>query len=390
MKPLRILYVSDIFYPYPGGVSEHIDNLARFLRKRGHETFILTANFKSGIEYNDPDYVIRMGRSIKIPINKSLGSITVSIRLNKLVKKFMSNNHFHIVHVHGPIAVGLPSLALLYSRSINVATFHSAHEEMLLYKIFKGYIKMYFEKLHGKIAVSELAKRSISRYFDSNYRIIPNGIDVQRFNLHNQKISFLANDDSKKILFVGRIEPRKGLKYLILALNEVIKFIPNVKLVIVGDSPFKALYKQYISKDIKDKVIFVGRVGYEELPKYYASCDVFVSPATEKESFGIVLLEAMASKIPVIASNIEGYRQVIKDEINGFLFENKNYKDLANKIIMVLKNRTLVNRVVEKAYIEVLEKYSWEVVSKKIENYYYELLSNSSIMSFNDILERNS
>lgn len=389
MKPLKILYVSDIFYPYPGGISEHIDNLAKYLRKRGHETFILTAKFKSGIEYNDLDYVIRMGRSVKIPINKSLGSITVSLRLNKLVKEFMLNNHFDIVHVHGPIAIGLPSLALLYSKSINVATFHSAHDEMLLYKIFKRYIKMYFKKLHGKIAVSEVAKRSIGRYFDGDYRIIPNGIDIQRFNPHNQKISFLTDDNSKKILFVGRIEPRKGLKYLILALNEVIKFIPDVKLVVVGDSPFKALYKHYISKNIEDKIIFVGKVSYDELPKYYVSCDVFVSPATEKESFGIVLLEAMASKIPVIASDIEGYKQVIKDEINGFLFENKNYKDLANKIIMVLKNRTLVNRVVERAYIEVLEKYSWEVVSREIESYYYELLSNSSIMSFNDILERN-
>jgi phosphatidylinositol alpha-mannosyltransferase len=293
-----------------------------------------------------------------------------------LLKKLFKKNNYDIIHIHGPIAPVLPMLTLKYSRSINVATFHSAHDEVLLYRIFKGYLENYFKKLHGRIAVSEVAKRSISRYFDGEYRIIPNGVDVHRFNPNNEKIEWLVKDNSKKILFVGRIEPRKGLKYLILALNEIIKFISDVKLIVVGDGPFKILYEQYLNKNIEDKVIFVGKVGYDELPKFYVSCDVFVSPATEKESFGIVLLEAMASKIPVIASDIEGYRQIIKDEVNGFLFENENYKNLADKIIMVLKNKNFVNKVVENAYKIVIEKYSWESVSKQIEDYYYELLSN--------------
>jgi len=375
MKNLKILFVSDIFYPHPGGISEHIDSLARYLRKRGHLTYILTANFSSGIDYKDPDYVIRVGRAFKIPINKSIGSITLSPKLNKLVKEIVQKNNYDIIHIHGPIAPVLPILAIKYSRSINVATFHSAHDEVLLYRIFKGYLENYFKKLHGRIAVSEVAKRSISRYFEGEYRIIPNGVDIHRFNPNNEKIEWLGRDDSKKILFVGRIEPRKGLKYLILALNEVVKFISNVKLIVVGDGPFKILYEQYLNKNIEDKVIFVGKVGYDELPKFYVSCDVFVSPATEKESFGIVLLEAMASKIPVIASDIEGYKQIIKDEVNGFLFENENYKNLADKIIMVLKNKNFVNKVVENAYKIVIEKYSWESVSKQVENYYYELIS---------------
>ena len=375
MKNLKILFVSDIFYPHPGGISEHIDSLARYLRKRGHLTYILTANFSSGIDYKDPDYVIRVGRAFKIPINKSIGSITLSPKLNKLVKEIVQKNNYDIVHIHGPIAPVLPMLAIKYSRSINVATFHSAHDEVLLYSIFKGYLENYFKKLHGRIAVSEVAKRSISRYFEGEYRIIPNGFDIHRFNPNNEKIEWLVRDDSKKILFVGRIEPRKGLKYLILALNEVVKFISNIKLIVVGDGPFKILYEQYLNKNIEDKVIFVGKVGYDELPKFYVSCDVFVSPATEKESFGIVLLEAMASKIPVIASDIEGYKQIIKDEVNGFLFENENYKNLADKIIMVLKNKNFVNKVVENAYKIVIEKYSWESVSKQVENYYYELIS---------------
>ena len=377
MKSLKILFVSDIFYPHPGGISEHIDSLARYLRKRGHLTYILTANFNSGVDYKDPDYVIRVGKAFKIPINKSIGSITLSPKLNKLVKDIVQKNNYDIIHIHGPIAPVLPMLAIKYSRSINVATFHSAHDEVLLYRIFKGYLENYFKKLHGRIAVSEVAKRSISRYFDGEYRIIPNGVDIHRFKPDNEKIEWLIKDNSKKILFVGRIEPRKGLKYLILALSEVVKFISDVKLIVVGDGPFKILYEQYIDRSIEDKVIFVGKVGYDELPKFYVSCDIFVSPATEKESFGIVLLEAMASKIPVIASNIEGYKQIIQDEVNGFLFESENYKNLADKIIMVLRNKNFVNKVVENAYKIVVEKYSWESVSNQVENYYYELINNN-------------
>ncbi|MEO0202523.1 MAG: glycosyltransferase family 4 protein [candidate division WOR-3 bacterium] len=374
MKSLRILFVSDVFYPHPGGISEHIDSLSRYLRKRGHLTFILTANFNSGVDYKDLDYVIRVGKAFKIPANKSIAPITISPRLNKLVKDIIQKNKFDIIHIHGPIAPVLPILALKYSNSINVATFHAAHDKMLLYRIFKGYLENYFKKLHGKIAVSEVAKMSIYKYFKSDYRIIPNGVDINRFKPDNEKIPWLFEDKSKKILFLGRIEPRKGLKYLLLAFNEVVKFIPDVKLIVVGDGPFRRLYKQYLNEDIEDKVVFVGKVGYDELPKYYVSCDIFVSPATQNESFGIVLLEAMASKIPVIASNIEGYKQVIQNEMNGILFENKNYKDLADKIIMLLKNKNLANRLVENAYKIVLEKYSWESICKQIEDYYYELI----------------
>ncbi len=374
MKPLKILFVSDVFYPHPGGISEHIDSLARYLRKRGHLTYILTANFNSGVEYKDPDYVIRVGKAIKIPINKSISSMTISFRLNKLVKDIVQRQCYNIIHIHGPIAPLLPMLALKYSKSINVATFHSAHDEMLLYRIFKNYLENYFKKLHGRIAVSEVAKRSISRYFDGEYRIIPNGVDIHRFNPNNEKIEWLIKESSKKILFVGRIEPRKGLKYLLLALNEVVKFIPDLKLIVVGDGPFKILYDQYITKEIENKIIFVGKVGYDELPKFYVSCDIFVSPAIGRESFGIVLLEAMASKIPVIASDIDGYRQVIEDEVNGILFESENYKSLAHKIITLLRNKNLANRLVENAYEIVLKKYSWEAVSKEVENFYYELI----------------
>ncbi len=369
----RVLFVSDIFYPHPGGISEHIHHLAAHLRKRGHETFILTANFTDGVEYVDPPYVIRVGRSFKIPVNKSIGSITLSPRIHKVVKDIVQRGSYDFIHIHGPIAPVLPMLALKYSRSINVATFHAAYDRNMLYRLFKNYLEHYFKKLHGRIAVSEVARRSIAMYFPGEYRIIPNGVDVSRFNPRNPPIDWLAGDPYRKVLFVGRLEPRKGLKFLLLAVPEILKYVPDTRFVIVGDGPYRAYYEQFIRDEFRDRVIFTGKVPYDDLPKYYTSADVFVSPATGNESFGIVLLEAMASRRPVVASDIDGYRQVIEDGRNGLLFERENHLDLADKVVRVLSNRPMARRLAEEGYRDVMEKYRWEVVSAQVEDFYSEL-----------------
>ncbi len=370
---LRILYASDIFYPYPGGISEHIHHLALYMRKFGHETYILTTNFDDGVPYKEPDYVIRVGKAIKIPINKSIGSIAFSPRISKLIKDIVQGGNYDIVHTHGPIAPMIPMFALKYSRSLNFATFHSAHDESLLYKLTKNYLEQYYRKLHGKIAVSKVAMKSIAKYFPGEYRIIPNGVDVHRFKPSNQPIDWLRARKERKILFVGRLEPRKGLRYLLLALPEILRYVPDAILVVVGDGPWKGYYEQFVRKEFKDKVIFVGKVPYDELPRYYVSVDVFVSPATGNESFGIVLLEAFASKVPVVASNIEGYMQVVRDGENALVFRAKDHLDLADKVVKLLTNKQLCNKLVENAYREVLNKYSWERVAKQVEEYYMEI-----------------
>ncbi len=384
----RILFVSDIFYPHPGGISEHIHHLSAHLRKRGHETFILTANFPDGVKYVDPPYVIRVGRSFKVPVNKSIGSITLSPRIHKVVKDIVQKGNYHFIHIHGPIAPVLPMLALKYSRSINVATFHAAHDKNLLYRLFKNYLEQYFQRLHGRIAVSEVAKRSIEKYFPGEYKIIPNGVDIHRFNPHNPPMEWVKNLPGKKVLFVGRLEPRKGLKFLLLAIPEIVKYIPDARFIVVGDGPLRKFYEQFIRDEHRDRVHFAGKVPYDDLPRYYTSADVFVSPATGNESFGIVLLEAMASRIPVVASDIEGYKQVIRDGVNGLLFHREDHLDLADKVVRVLSNPPLAKKLAETGYRNAVEKYSWEVVSRQVEEYYDELFEKFAPRVFGVAMER--
>jgi phosphatidylinositol alpha-mannosyltransferase len=368
----RVLFVSDVYYPYPGGISEHIHQLSVNLRGLGWETHILTTNFREKINFEDPPYVHRVGFPIKIPINGSIAPVAFSPRITFLVKKFFRENHFDIVHIHGQVAPTLPLLSLKYSQSINVITFHAAYRRSLLTETLKPYIRGYLSRIKGFIAVSPAAIEPIIKHFgEVDHRIIPNGVSLQRFNPQNKPLKHLMGH--KNILFVGRPEPRKGLKFLILAMPIILSKVPDARLVVVGSGPLLGYYKSLVPDEVRERVLFEGAVDGDVLPRYYVSADVFVSPATRSESFGMVLLEAMASGVPVVASRNEGYRYVVRDGENGLLCEPENEVDLANKIIKVLTDENLRKKLIENG-LKTAQEYSWENIAKKVEDYYFYLL----------------
>ncbi len=358
---MKVLFVSDIYYPHIGGISEHIYNLANQFEKHGHYVSILTANIEGDLR-PDEERVIRIGKSIVIPANHSHSRITYGVDggiLSKIVNKY------DIVHIHGTLAPNLPLLTLRVSRRINIFTFHPAYKYSLLLKIFKGYLKNYFKRIDGKIAVSRAARDSIVKYLPGDYRIIPNGVDTKKFNPGN-----LSKDSSKEILFVGRIEPRKGLQFLINALPLVKKEIPEVNLTVAG-----GWYKEMkinVPQEVKDSIRFLGFVDPEKLPEVFRKSNLFVSPAIGGESFGIVLIEAMASGIPVVASDIPGYRCVIEDEKNSFLVSPGDSEAIANGIIRVLKDEALRYSVIKEG-LKCAQRYSWDKVSKEVLDFYYEI-----------------
>ncbi|MEN3046590.1 MAG: glycosyltransferase family 4 protein [Candidatus Hydrothermales bacterium] len=374
MKKLKILIASDIYYPYLGGISEHIYHLRKELEKRGHEVYILTSGYSKEKfpDYKDEENVIRIGRSIPIFFNKSVGRITITARGIKKIKDLIVNGNFDIIHTHGPIAPFMPYYSLKYSNTHNFSTFHATHDPLKLYEIFKGYLIKVFEKIHGKIAVSPTARDSIKRHFGGDYRIIPNGVDVNRFNPSKKGYNLLPKN-KKIVLFVGRFEKRKGFKYLRKAFRKVIKEVKDAHLVAVGTGPLLGIEKQKSKIYLKDNVTFLGRVSFEELPKIYASSHVFCSPAIGYESFGIVLLEAMASSVPIVASDIEGYRFVVEDGKEGFLTKPEDPEMLADKIIYLLKNEDLRVKMGENGRKKAVEKFSWDKIVDEIESYYFEV-----------------
>jgi phosphatidylinositol alpha-mannosyltransferase len=369
--------VSDTYYPYVGGIPEHILNLSQTLRSRGHSVKILTTNFKSKMlktlsSLPDEEFTYRIGNGVIIRANKSLAIIPVGWRLSDKIEKFFQKEKFDIIHIHGSLAPMLPMLAIRHSETINVMTFHASHPKDRKYPLVYPLIEPYIHRLHGRIAVSKSAHESNMHYFPGDCRVIPNAINTNIFNPTTSRLPQF-NDDRPKILFLGRFEPRKGLKHLLQALPIIKEQIPDILLIICGAGLFGYAYQEYVAKEVKDNIYSAGLITGEERPHYYTSCDVFCAPSIGHESFGIVLLEAMASGKPVVASDIPGYRTILEDGKQGFLSQPRSPEDIADKLIKILTDPKQAKAMGEAGRKKALE-YSWEQITKQIEAYYQELL----------------
>jgi phosphatidylinositol alpha-mannosyltransferase len=368
--------VSDNFYPYVGGIAEHVHFLAAELRKRGHTVKVLTAHVGGRMmEYMastpEEEQVKRIGTGWVIRSNRSFARVSVAWRPVAQIRKYFNAERFDVVHIHGSLAPTLPLAAIQASRTLNVVTFHAGHDQSLGYALFRSELRPYFNAVQGLIAVSETARVSCAKYFPGPYHIIPNGIDLTFFRPDAGRVP--GTDDGRpRILFVGRFEPRKGLKHLLSAMPEIVRHIPTVELIVVGTGLLGYSYKSFLPPEVQQHVRWAGLVKNEERPLYYASCDVYCSPATGQESFGIVLLEAMATGKPVVASDIDGYRTVLTDGQEGLLVPPCDPPALARAIVKVLLDRDAARRYAANG-LERARQYSWPKLAEQVEAYYAEL-----------------
>lgn len=371
--------VSDTYYPYVGGIPDHIYNLSTEMRRRGHEVRILTSRF-GGMTVEclttvpDEDQVQRFGRGLLVRSNKSFARLPIAWRPVARVRNYFKSERFDVVHIHGTLAPTLPLVALKASTSVNVMTLHSNYQRSLGYVLFWPVFRPYFNAIHGLVAVSEDARSSTARYFPGPYRIIPNGVDVEAFRPDAEPIPELRNG-RPKILFLGRFEPRKGLKYLLMAFPEIVRQVPDVQLVVVGAGLFGYSYRGYLEKEVEEHVHWAGLVANEDRPRYYASCDVFCSPAVGNESFGIVLLEAMATGKPVVASDIDGYRRVLEHGREGLLVPARDTAGIAEALVRILRNPEQ-KKAMGAAGRDKAIRYSWPSVASQVEALYEELLGS--------------
>jgi phosphatidylinositol alpha-mannosyltransferase len=316
---MKICLVSPYDYTHPGGVSEHVRHLAEQLRQRDHHVLVLAPSS----EMDDHDYLpgyVRIGRSVPVPGNGSVARIGLSFHLVRRVRSLLDEEAFDVVHYHEPLMPSLPITVLRFQKDgANVGTFHAFARRNLGYYYGRPFLKRYFKRLHCCIAVSRPARDFVNRYFSGDYRIVPNGIDTSRFQPANTPLPELRTDGQYTILFVGRLEQRKGLPTLLDAYAQLRRRRSDVRLVVVGEGAMRWGYERYIESEGIPGVLFTGHVDARLLPRCYASADVFCSPAIGKESFGIVLLEAMASGVPVLASRIPGFAQVVTPERDGLL-----------------------------------------------------------------------
>jgi len=341
----------------------------------GHQVKVIAPASKAVSSFGDS--FIPIGKPRPIPASGSICRITISLRLASRIKEVLAQEKFDIIHLHEPFMPMLCSAVLRFSDTANIGTFHAC-QGMPSYNfgwpISRIMLHRRCRKLTGKIAVSKPAMEFARKYVPGYYNIIPNGVDLEHFSPDVSPIDKFC-DGKLNILFVGRLEKRKGLPYLLKAYKQVKQEIPNCRLIIVGPGTrLRHKYEKQVRRAGLKDVVFVGYVSYDELPRYYKTADIFCSPATGRESFGIVLLEAMAVGKPIVASNIEGYANVITHEVDGLLVPPKDAEILAQALISLMTDKSLRQQMGAKGKLKAKD-YSWEHIARRVLSYYMRVLS---------------
>jgi len=368
---MKIGLVSPYDYSHPGGVINHVSYLAHHLHSMGNEVKIIAPVRKKGTRYFEEE-VTAVGRPLPIPYGGTTARIPLSPWLPYQVRRVLDREDFDIIHLHEPFIPMLCLSTLIESQAINVGTFHACHEGSMAYWLGQPIMHNLGKKLHGKIAVSQPALTYISKYMPADYHIIPNGVDTQHYKADGP-FRDEYKDGKLNILFVGRLEERKGVGDLIRACAIVKKSFPNFRLIIAGPGiRLRCYYELLARRLLNNHSVFTKFVPFDELPKYYRTADIFCAPATGGESFGIVLLEAMASGTPVVATNIAGYASVLTNGQEGLLAQPSNPRSLAQALLTVLQDKQMRLRMSEQGLITA-EKYSWENVSRRVMDFYLTL-----------------
>ena len=321
----------------------------------------------------DPDTFVPLGRSVPVPSGGSIARVSLSWWLYRRIRDLLEQESFDIIHLHEPLAPILPLFVLEHSNAVNIGTFHAYYSRQHLYRLGHPIVKRWHQRLHGRIAVSPAAMSYVQRRFPMDYKIIPNGIDVDHFAQGVEPWPQFQ-DGKTNLLFVGRLEKRKGLKYLLQAYSRLKWELPNIRLIVVGPGNLDKDSHRILGASNPQDVVLAGRVSYEDLARYYASADIFCAPATGAESFGIVLLEAMAAGKPVVASDIAGYNGIIRHGRQGLLFPKRDTEAMASALRFLVLNPDLAQQL-GKTGRRMVEQYRWSSVANQVESYYYDCIA---------------
>ncbi|MEO8287186.1 MAG: glycosyltransferase family 4 protein [Chloroflexota bacterium] len=382
---LNIGLVSPYDYATQGGVNEHIKSLSKELRAYGHTTKILAPY--STDKGDIPEDVYALGSVTPIPANGAVARISLSPDLGRTVKAILRTERFDVIHLHEPLMPAVPWLVLRSSTVPNIGTFHAFGDYSTIYAMGRPLLRSFFNRLTGRIAVSPSAFDFVSQYFDGDYEIIPNGVEVARFGRPQEPIAWMR-DGRPTVLFVGRFEEhRKGLRWILQSLPLVEPYFPDLRLVVAGRGDPEAVAEWlplrdytrpertiYRSAGSALEVEFTGFVSPEDLPRMYQSCDVYCAPSTGGESFGIVLLEAMAAGTPVLASRIPGYAAVLTHGREGFLTEPKSPAAIAAGLIRLLSDPNLRAQMSE-AGKRTSRQYDWPIIAGRLLAYYERIMA---------------
>ena len=367
---MKIAIVCPYDWSKPGGVRAHVANLARYLQAR-HDVRILAPSSEPLARDGLDRSVVIAGRPVAVPYNRSVSPVALSPRVLRRTARLLREFEPHVVHVHEPLAPFASFAASARGPRPLVGTFHAWSDADRMYRLAGPALRRVARRLDVRIAVSPSAQAYAAEALKlpmGAFRIVPNGVDAEAFGAA-KPLPELADPERPLLLFVGRLERRKGVDVLVRAFLRVRAENPRLRLCVVGEGPERERCQQMIPPALRPDALFVGAVTNEDLPRYHASADVFVSVATGGESFGIVLLEAMAAGLPVIASDIPGYRTVMRDGVQGRMVGPGDAVALADAIEALLENRRLREAMGAEGRRSAA-RHAWPVVGAELEEVY--------------------
>ena len=354
---MRIGLVAPYPWDVPGGVVAHVRDLAETLIGFGHDVSVIAP-----VDDEDaalPSYVVRAGRTVPVPFNGSVSRLIFGPVSATRVRRWIHDGGFDVLHLHSPETLSLSLLALFNARGPMVATFHAANPRSRIMAMLQSPLQVQMEKLNGRIAVSPAARKTIVDHLGGDAVLIPNGVHVDRFATAEPLPGWPRAGGA--LGFVGRVdEPRKGLSVLLDALALLSRSHPDVQLLVAGPGTVRAL---------PANVTMLGQVSDEVKAQVFRSVDVFVAPNTGGESFGIILLEAMAAGTPIVASDLDAFRRVLGDGQSGALATVSDPESFAHACAALLDEPARRRRYAE-AGGRAVRRYDWSVVAGEVVHVY--------------------
>ena len=370
-EKMRIAILVGAFPPtWLAGTEIATYNIAKHLAKRGHEVHVITS-LDEGLPNERAEQGFSVHR-IGFPKARFLGVVIFWLKILLALRKVNPD----IVHAQSTM-IALPAFsAKKLLRKPYVVWGRGS--DIYLPWLFRSQIsKLVLRNTDAAVALTNDMKREVQKICHKEVSVIPNGIDLSGFkNLSREdaRTKLQIKQDEKIVLFVGTLRPVKGLKYLIQAMGIITKQDAGVKLLLIGDGEERE-YLENLAKqlDLKEEVIFAGKVPNEEVPQYTAASDLFVLPSLS-EGFPVTVLEAMASGLPIVTTNVKGLPEIVKEGENGFLVEPRNPEQIAEKVLLLLGNDELRERISENNR-EKAKRYSWANVVERLEQVYLEVLN---------------
>ena len=366
---MRILLVCPYDWGSPGGVQVHIRQLADELRDRGHATTILAPGSGPSTEAG----VRIVGRPVRVPYRGTVAPISFSPGAWRRIRSAMRSFDPDVVHAHEPLTPSTSMLAVLAASAPVVATFHAFLDRSRLMELAGPALRQVSRRIDAAVAVSDAAASFLRRVVDVPLDIVPNGVDVRAFAHPGRPVEGLPA--GPRVLWVNRLDRQKGFEVMLRAFEQLASELDDAHLIVAGDGRDRGLLRS-LPREVRGRIVRLGTVPHGELPRYHAAADAFASPATGQESFGIVLVEAMAAGVPVVATDIAGYREVVRDGVDGLLVPPNDADALAAALRRVLSEPELAAALAAAGRARA-ETFSWPAVVPRLEAVYGRVLDRT-------------